>query len=173
VDHRRSSVKHTDENRSGEDDKTSGARFFETLSCRGLPPPSSTAAGSAGRSKRESESELNDALRVRPHIVDSAKVRIRLSAGREVEHGRGRGVPVDASVFEMNFPGLDAKANSRIKYMVIACGTADGLLGVNRQFKTWLKTKNVRFTDVEVPDLGHVWPLWRQNLTDFVQTVFK
>ena len=87
--------------------------------------------------------------------------------------GRGRGVPLDASVFERNFPGLDAKANSRIKYMVITCGTADGLLGVNRQFKTWLTTKNVRFTDVEVPELGHVWPLWRQNLTDFVQTIFK
>jgi len=47
------------------------------------------------------------------------------------------------------------------------------LLGVNRQFKEWLKTKNVQFTDVEVPDQGHVWPLWRQNLTDFVQKAFK
>jgi len=86
--------------------------------------------------------------------------------------GRG-GAPLDVSVFEMNFPGLDAKANARIKHMVIACGTADGLLGVNRQFKEWLKTKNVRFTDEEVPDVGHVWPLWRQNLTDFVQKTFK
>ena len=87
--------------------------------------------------------------------------------------GRGGGQSLDISVFEKNFPGLDAKANSRIKYMVIACGTADSLLGVNRQFKTWLKTKNVQFTDVEVPDVGHVWPLWRQNLTDFVQKAFK
>ena len=87
--------------------------------------------------------------------------------------GRGRGASLDPSVFDTNFPGLDAKANARIRHMVIACGTADGLLGVNRQFKAWLKTKNVRFTDVEVPDVGHVWPLWRQNLSDFVQTVFK
>lgn len=86
--------------------------------------------------------------------------------------GRG-GAPLDASVFEINFPGLDAKANSRIKHMIIACGTADGLLGVNRQFKEWLGTKNVRFTDQEVPDMGHVWPLWRQNLADFVQKAFK
>ena len=93
--------------------------------------------------------------------------------GEAAPGGRGRGGALDPSVFERNFPSLDAKANSRIKYMVIACGTADGLLGVNRQFKTWLKEKNVRFTDVEVPDVGHVWPLWRQNLTDFVQTVFK
>lgn len=93
--------------------------------------------------------------------------------GRGGRAGRGGGAPLDTSVFERNFPSLDAKANSRIKYLVIACGTADGLLGVNRQFKTWLKTKNVQFTDEEVPNLGHVWPLWRQNLTDFVQKAFK
>jgi len=87
--------------------------------------------------------------------------------------GRGAGASLDPSVFELNFPNLDAKANSRIKYMVIACGTADGLLGVNRQFKTWLKAKSVQFVDDETSDLGHVWPLWRQNLADFVQKAFK
>ena len=44
--------------------------------------------------------------------------------------------------------------------------TADGLVGVNRQFKAWLTTKNVRFTEEEAPEVGHVWPLWRQNLSD-------
>ena len=96
-------------------------------------------------------------------------------AAVEGRGGRGRGgaASLDPSVFETNFPNLDAKANSRIKYMVITCGTEDGLLGVNRQFKSWLKTKNVQFVDEEVPNLGHVWPLWRQNLTDFVQKAFK
>jgi hypothetical protein len=23
------------------------------------------------------------------------------------------------------------------------------------------------------PDIGHVWPFWRQNLADFVQLLFK
>jgi enterochelin esterase-like enzyme len=94
-------------------------------------------------------------------------------AGRGGRGGRGGGAPLDDSVFEKNFPGLDAKANSRIKYMLIACGTADGLVGVNRQFKTWLKAKGVQFTEEEAPDMGHVWPLWRQNLADFVQKAFK
>ena len=92
--------------------------------------------------------------------------------GRGGRGGRG-GAPLTSSDFERNFPGLDAKANSQIKYLLIACGTADGLVGVNRQFKTWLKTKSVRFIEEEAPDVGHVWPLWRQNLTDFVQRAFK
>jgi enterochelin esterase family protein len=93
--------------------------------------------------------------------------------GRGGRGGRGGGAPLTAVDFEKNFPGLDARANSRIKYLFIACGTADGLVGVNRQFKEWLKTKDVRFTEEEAPEVGHVWPLWRQNLADFVQKAFK
>lgn len=87
--------------------------------------------------------------------------------------GRGGGPPLQLSDFEKNFPALDARANSRIKYLFIGCGTADGLVGVNRQFKAWLKARDVRFTEEEAPEVGHVWPLWRQNLADFVQKAFK
>ena len=80
---------------------------------------------------------------------------------------------LDVSVFEKNFPALDAKANSQIKMLWITCGTADSLIGVNRQFKEWLTTKNVKFTEQEVPDVGHVWPLWRKNLAEFAQGVFQ
>jgi enterochelin esterase-like enzyme len=44
---------------------------------------------------------------------------------------------------------------------------------VNRQFKDWLRSKKVQFAEEEVPDVGHVWPLWRQNLAWFAQQVFK
>src|SRR4029079_12753068 len=83
--------------------------------------------------------------------------------------GGGRGAapqPLDTAEFAKTFPPLDAKANSQIRMLWIVCGTADGLIGVNRQFKDWLRSKNVQFTEQEVPDMGHVWPLWRQTLTD-------
>ncbi len=88
----------------------------------------------------------------------------------------GRGAapqPMDPAMFAKTFPALDAKANSRIRMLWIVCGTTDGLIGVNRQFKDWLKVKGVRFTEQEVPDMGHVWPLWRQNLTDMVPKLFQ
>ena len=89
--------------------------------------------------------------------------------------GRGRGAmrTLDVSVFEKTFPALDARANSQIRMLWITCGTADSLLGVNRQFKDWLKSKNVKFTEEEVPDVGHVWPLWRKNLAEFAQQAFQ
>jgi hypothetical protein len=44
---------------------------------------------------------------------------------------------------------------------------------VNRQFKEWLKSKDVQFTDLEVPEVAHVWPLWRQNLTELAPLLFQ
>jgi enterochelin esterase-like enzyme len=82
-------------------------------------------------------------------------------------------VPLQTEDFAKNFPSLDAKANSQIRMLWIVCGTADGLIGANRQFKEWLKSKNVQFTEQEVPDMAHVWPLWRQNLTDMAPRLFQ
>ena len=85
----------------------------------------------------------------------------------------GRGAALDSAIIAKNFANLDSKANSQIRLLWIACGTADGLIGVNRQFKEWLKTKDVKFTDVEVPEMAHVWPLWRQNLTELAPMLFE
>jgi enterochelin esterase family protein len=90
--------------------------------------------------------------------------------------GRGRGgapSALDPATIAKAFPNLDAKANSQIRMLWIVCGTSDGLIGVNRQFKDWLKSKGVQFTEQEVPDMGHVWPLWRQNLTDMAPRLFQ
>jgi len=89
--------------------------------------------------------------------------------------GRGRGAPrnVDPAVFDKTFPSLDAKANLQIRMLWITVGTADSLLAVNRQFKDWLKQKNVQFTEEEAPDIGHVWPFWRKNFAEFATRAFQ
>ena len=87
--------------------------------------------------------------------------------------GRGAPQPMDPAVFAKTFPTLDAKANSQIRMLWIVCGTEDGLIGVNRQFKDWLRSKGVQFTEQEVPNMAHVWPLWRQNLSDMAPRLFQ
>lgn len=71
------------------------------------------------------------------------------------------------------FPKLDSKANAQIKLLWMTCGTADGLVGVNRTFRDWLDSKGVKHTYIEAPDVGHVWPFWRQNLADFAPLLFR
>lgn len=88
--------------------------------------------------------------------------------------GGGRGMRlVDAATFDRNFPKLDAKANAQLNLLWIGCGTDDGLIGVNRQFKDWLKSKDIRFTDEETPGFAHVWPLWRRNLAEIAPMLFQ
>jgi enterochelin esterase-like enzyme len=51
--------------------------------------------------------------------------------------------------------------------------TADGLMGVNRQFTRYLDAQGVTVAYSETPDVGHVWPFWRQSLADFLPRLFK
>ena len=46
-------------------------------------------------------------------------------------------------------------------------------MGVNREFKDWLRSKNIRFTEEEAADVGHVWPYWRRNFAEFAQKAFQ
>jgi enterochelin esterase-like enzyme len=87
--------------------------------------------------------------------------------------GRGGQQQMAKEVVDKVFPTLDAKANAKLKLLWIACGTADGLVGVNRTFREWLDAKGVKNTYIEVPDIGHVWPFWRQNLADFAPLLFQ
>jgi enterochelin esterase-like enzyme len=100
----------------------------------------------------------------------------RSGTSTEARSGRGSGAPapsMDPAQFDETFPRLSARSNSRIRMLWIVCGTGDRLIGANRQFKEWLKSKGVTFTEEEVPDVGHVWPLWRQNLSDMAPKLFK
>jgi enterochelin esterase-like enzyme len=74
--------------------------------------------------------------------------------------------------YDTTFPKLDAKANSQIKLLWIACGTEDGLLASNRKFREWLKGKGVHVTEIETPGM-HSWMVWRRNLAAFAPLLFQ
>jgi enterochelin esterase-like enzyme len=74
--------------------------------------------------------------------------------------------------FSKAFPALDDKINSQLRLLWIACGVEDGLVGPNRQFEDWLKSKGVQFTRIETPG-AHTWMVWRRNLTEFAPLLFQ
>jgi len=73
--------------------------------------------------------------------------------------------------YEKDFPYLDAKANSQIRLLWIACGTEDHLIVVNRKLREWLTSKGVQHADIETPG-EHTWMVWRRNLTEFAGLLF-
>jgi enterochelin esterase-like enzyme len=85
---------------------------------------------------------------------------------------KGSPAPITDVLFAKIFPSLEAKINSRLRLLWVACGTDDGLLGVNRQFKDWLKGKNIQFSSIETPG-AHTWMVWRRNLTELAPLLFQ
>jgi enterochelin esterase family protein len=74
--------------------------------------------------------------------------------------------------YDKTFPALDAKANSQLRLLWIACGTEDHLIDANRKFRAWLKSKGVEHTDIETPGV-HSWMVWRRNLATFTPLLFE
>jgi enterochelin esterase-like enzyme len=74
--------------------------------------------------------------------------------------------------YAKSFPELDAKANSQLRLLWIACGTEDFLIGSNRKFRAWLDSKGVHYTNIETPGM-HTWMVWRRNLANFAPLLFQ
>lgn len=70
------------------------------------------------------------------------------------------------------FPSLDQKANDKLRLLWIACGTDDRLIEPNRKLIQWLKSKQIRVTQIETPG-AHVWPVWRNDLVNFAPLLFQ
>ncbi len=65
---------------------------------------------------------------------------------------------------------LDAKAED-LRLLWVACGTDDDLLSLNRIFAGHMKQEGLPVTVVETPG-RHEWPVWRENLRQFVPLLF-
>jgi enterochelin esterase-like enzyme len=74
--------------------------------------------------------------------------------------------------FAPDFPELSSAANSQIHLLWIACGTEDHLIQLNRSLVAWLKTKDIRLTQIETPGM-HTWQVWRNNLIHFAPLLFR
>ena len=74
--------------------------------------------------------------------------------------------------FDSIFAKLDAKANSQLRLLWIACGTEDRLIDGSRKLSEWLKSKDIRHTMLETPG-AHTWRVWRRYLADFAPLLFQ
>jgi len=74
--------------------------------------------------------------------------------------------------FEKEFPALTASTNAQLRLLWIACGSDDDLIGINRKLRAWLTSKDIHHADIETPG-EHNWLVWRRNLAEFAQLLFR
>ncbi len=77
-----------------------------------------------------------------------------------------------ADDFNAQFPALNTLPGVRPNLLWIACGTDDHLIGLNRSFRDWLKSKSIEHVDIETPG-EHTWMVWRRNLATFSALLFR
>jgi len=73
---------------------------------------------------------------------------------------------------ERDFPQLDAGANAQLRLLWISCGTDDSLIEISRRLRAWLASKDIYHVGVETPG-AHTWLVWRRNLAEFAQLLFR
>ena len=74
--------------------------------------------------------------------------------------------------FAQEFPGFEDSANSKVRLLWVACGTDDGLLGINRTFDKWMTDKTSLTLRLRHPG-NHTWMVWRRNLESFAPLLFR
>jgi enterochelin esterase family protein len=87
--------------------------------------------------------------------------------------GPGAGQALDLKAVEATFPDFNSDKAAQLRLFYISCGIDDGLIVSNRQFKEWLKSRSIRFVDVETPGYAHVWSYWRKSLVDVAPRLFR
>src|SRR5207302_9769802 len=55
--------------------------------------------------------------------------------------------------FDKEFPAVNSKSTEQLHLLWIACGTEDRLIGINRKFRAWLASKNIKHVDIETPGM--------------------
>jgi enterochelin esterase-like enzyme len=74
--------------------------------------------------------------------------------------------------FAASFPQLSEAVNQQLHLLWIACGTEDNLIAFNRKLVDYLKSKNIRVTQIETPGM-HTWMVWRRNLIAIAPLLFQ
>lgn len=81
--------------------------------------------------------------------------------------------PVFEARLPLLLPNLNAQSAKQIKLLWMGIGGDDPSIETHKQLKGYLDAKGIKYTYVETPNIGHVWPLWHRHLVEFAQLIFK
>ena len=58
---------------------------------------------------------------------------------------------------DKEFPALHSTATEQLHLLWIACGTDDRLIDINRKFREWRASKDIKHVDIKTPARIHGW----------------
>jgi enterochelin esterase-like enzyme len=86
--------------------------------------------------------------------------------------GPGRNERLNMDAVDKLFPTVNGKS-AAFRLFYVAAGLDDFVLESGHDFLDWLKSRDIRYVNVETPGYAHVWPFWRVALMDLVPRLFQ
>jgi enterochelin esterase-like enzyme len=86
--------------------------------------------------------------------------------------GPGRNERLNIEAVDKLFPKVNGKS-AAFRLFYVTAGLDDFVLESGRDFLDWLKSRDIRYVNVETPGYAHVWPFWRVALMDLVPRLFQ
>ena len=86
--------------------------------------------------------------------------------------GPGRNERLNVEAVDKLFPKVNGKS-AAFRLFYVTAGLDDFVLESGRDFLDWLKSRDIRYVNVETPGYAHVWPFWRVALMDLVPRLFQ
>jgi enterochelin esterase-like enzyme len=86
--------------------------------------------------------------------------------------GPGRNERLNMEAVDKLFPTVNGKS-AAFRLFYVAAGLDDFVLESGHDFLDWLKSRDIRYVNVETPGYAHVWPFWRVALMDLVPRLFQ
>lgn len=80
---------------------------------------------------------------------------------------------IDTKKFAQLVPHLDSNVNARLRLFYLAIGGDDGLTTTHAALTSYLRSNNVKFTEMELPGYAHEWRFWRICLADLLPRLFQ
>jgi enterochelin esterase-like enzyme len=86
--------------------------------------------------------------------------------------GPGKNERLNMEAVDKLFPSVNGKS-AEFRLFYVAAGLDDFVLESGRDFLDWLKSRDIRYVNVETPGYAHVWPFWRVALMDLAPRLFQ
>jgi enterochelin esterase family protein len=86
--------------------------------------------------------------------------------------GPGRNERLNMDAVDKLFPTVNGKS-AAFRLFYVSAGLDDFVLESGRDFLDWLKSRDIRYVNVETPGYAHVWAYWRVALLDLVPRLFQ
>ena len=105
-------------------------------------------------------------------VWPNARKIVEMGTVAPTRSGPGRNERLNMEAVDALFPKANGKT-AAYRLFYVAAGLDDFVLESGHDFLDWLRSRDIKYVNVETPGYAHVWPFWRIALMDLAPRLFR